>query len=84
MIEKLLAMLLGGSGIGDVVTNGVKWASVIGSVPLVYAWFQGHAHDEIVCLNVAQTLLLAGILFVVVQIAHTARGPQTMTLGNRD
>lgn len=73
MIQAILQMLLGGSGVANVVTNGVKWTAIFAALPLAYQWYEGHAGDNVVCLNVGQTLLFAAILFVVVQTAHGAR-----------
>jgi len=72
ILSTILSALVGGSGAASAITNGVKWTAIAATLPLFYQWYQGHAGDQIVCLNVAQSLLLAVVLFAVVQVAHRA------------
>jgi hypothetical protein len=75
MIAKFLALLFGGSGIGSGVTNAVKLAGILAAMPLAWNWFEGHQHDVVLTLNVAQALFVVGIVVALLQVAHVARGP---------
>lgn len=75
MLKALLELLTGGSGIASAVTNGVKWTAIAASLPLLYSFFIEHKNDVLVTLDTSQALLVLGIIFAMIQVAHSARGP---------
>lgn len=72
-LTKLLGSIFGVGDVAGAIAGGVKTASILAAVPLVLQWFEGHGADVLFTVTVNQAAALAGLLYVVVQIAHGAR-----------
>src|SRR5258708_18420712 len=71
MFGKILSLLFGGSGVASVVANGAKVAAL---VPIGLYMFE-HKDQAAVTLTYGQLALFGALCFVILGVAHAARGP---------